>query len=58
VYVFGPMIGATIAVTLIGLVRGSVTSLTCEFGWCSRLTGSLCKPVRVARAEVRLLFTR
>ena len=23
----------------------------CEFGWCSRLAGSLCKPVRVARAE-------
>jgi hypothetical protein len=35
-----------------------VTSLTCEFGWCSRLTGSLCKPVRVARAEVLLLLTR
>ena len=31
---------------------------TCEFGWCSRLTGSLCKPVRVARAEVLLLLTR
>jgi hypothetical protein len=36
----------------------SVTSLTCEFGWCSRLTGSLCEPVRVARPEVLLLFTR
>jgi hypothetical protein len=36
----------------------SVTSLTCDFGWCSRLTGCLCKPVGAARAVTLLLLTR
>ena len=59
--VFGPV--ETTGTVGVGAVQAvgagnSVTSLTCEFGWCSRLTGSLCKPVRVARAEVLLLPTR